>query len=323
MTLRGGLCDLGSFHFYEVHKMALNNSPVMNSTNSIIVRMAEQFKVDPDKLWATLSQTCFKPEPNGRAFSPEEVMYVLMVAEQLGINPLRREIWAFRGKNGIVQPLVSVDGWKAIMLRQPNFDGFEIRYSDTTVDVHGVGAVPEWCECTIWLKGISHPTTERVYMTEAYVATSPVWRSRPRHMLHHRALIQAIRFSFPVTGIADAGVTESGEVIDVEDFNTTSGRYNTVVNRKPVAKPVAFDKDKLEEIANKAIALAKQRGDFAPAFAFANRLEGQERQFVLSRLETARDEVQRQAMIQAEQTPGTESEPNADNHPAVVSEPTA
>lgn len=268
---------------------------------SIIVRMAEQFKVDPDKLWNTMSKTCFKPEPNGRAFAPEEVMYVLMVAEQLGINPMRREIWAFRGKNGVVQPLVSVDGWKAIMLRQPAFDGYEIRYSDSTVELANVGTVPEWCECTIWQKGISHPITERVYMTEAFVATSPVWRSRPRHMLHHRALIQAIRFSFPVTGISDVGVSDSGEVIDIEDLNGNSVAVNGQVTiQKPVHKPVSFDKDKLEEIAGKAIALALNRNDFAPAFKFAERLQGEERAYVVAKLEQARSEAQRQAINAAE-----------------------
>lgn len=277
-----------------------------DGNRSIIVRMADQLKVDPDKLWTTMSKTCFKPEPNGRTFAPEEVMYVLMVAEQLGINPLRREIWAFRGKNGVVQPLVSVDGWKAIMLRQPNFDGYEIRYADTTVEIANVGALPEWCECTIWLKGVSHPTTERVYMAEAFVSTSPVWRTRPRHMLHHRALIQAIRFSFPVTGISDAGVTESGEIIDLEDItapSTGSGASfaNTgAVSRRPAAKPVSFDKDKLEEIAGKAIALALNRKDFAPAFKFAERLEGEERAYVVAKLEQARTEAQRQAIVAAE-----------------------
>lgn len=276
-----------------------------DGTRSIIVRMAEQLKVDPDKLWKTMSQTCFKPDASGRAFSPEETMYVLMVAEQLGINPMRREIWAFRGKNGVVQPLVSVDGWKAIMLRQPNYDGYEIRYSDTTIDLPNVGSVPEWCECTIWQKGISHPTTERVYMTEAFVSTSPVWRSRPRHMLHHRALIQAIRFSFPVTGIMDAGEAESGEVVDVEDLSSgntaaTHGHSTTSPVTRPVTRSVSFDKDKLEEIANKAIALALKRNDFAPAFSFADRLEGEERDFVLSKLEQARSEAQRKAIAEAE-----------------------
>ena len=271
-----------------------------DANRSIIVRMAEQFKVDPDKLWNTMSKTCFKPDSCG-AFTPEEVMFVLMVAEQLGINPLRREIWAFRGKNGIVQPMVSVDGWKAIMLRQPTFDGYEIRYSDSSVEIPNVGSVPEWCECTIWLKGISHPTTERVYMTEAYVSSSPVWRTRPRHMLHHRALIQAIRFSFPITGISDVGVSDSGEVIDIEDLNGTSvAPVGQTSVPKPASKPVSFNKDKLEEIAEKAIALALKRKDFTPAFRFADRLVGDERAYVIAKLEQARTDAQRLAISNAE-----------------------
>ena len=125
---------------------------------SLVERMAERLNVESGKLWATLVQTCFKPNKDGEGFTNEEVMLILLIAEQLNLNPLRREIWAFRG-NGGVQPIVSIDGWKAIMLRQPSFDGYEVRYSETLVENEGLGKLPEWAECTIWLKGISHPTT--------------------------------------------------------------------------------------------------------------------------------------------------------------------
>ena len=42
--------------------------------------------------------------------------------------------------------------------------------------------------------------TERVDASEKFVMSSPVWKSSPRLMLRHRAMIQAIRFAFPTTG---------------------------------------------------------------------------------------------------------------------------
>ncbi len=266
----------------------LQKTNTKDASRSLIVRMAQKLSVEPDKLWATLCQTCFKPEPNGRPFSNEEVMYVLMVAEQLDINPLRRELWAFRGKNGVVQPLVSVDGWKAIMLRQPNFDGYAVTYADSNITIEGVGTVPEWAECTIWLKNLSHPSTERVYTQEVLEARSPVWRNRPRQMLHHRALIQAIRFSFPVTGISDVGVTENGEVIDFDDVANPSVGVGSQAMMPKQLPPMQLSVQKLEDLAQKAVALARSRHDYAPAIAFVRqRLTGTDRDYVLECLKAA------------------------------------
>ena len=293
----------------QVSPKSAASASMNNAATSLIARMAEKLQVDAGKLWATLTKTCFKPDNQGRIFTNEEVMYVLMVAEQLGINPLRRELWAFRGKDGSIQPIVSIDGWKAIMLRQPNFDGYQVKYSDTTVKIDGLGTVPEWAECTIWLKNVTHPTVERVFMQEVYVPRSPVWNKSPRLMLHHRALIQAIRFSFPVTGISDVGVTESGDLIDGEDLIQGQGSYGQSMSQpQPKMKTVTFSKDNYEVVAAKAVAMARQHGNYDKAFQFANSLDAQTREYVMGRLENARNEDQLQAirtMEQAEPIPAS------------------
>lgn len=272
---------------------------------SLVERMAERLNVESGKLWATLVQTCFKPNKDGEGFTYEEVMLILLIAEQLNLNPLRREIWAFRG-NGGVQPIVSIDGWKAIMLRQPSFDGYEVRYSETLVEIEGLGKLPEWAECTIWLKGISHPTTERVYLSEVFMSSSPVWRKSPRRMLHHRALIQAIRFSFQVTGISDVAVGDDGSMIDGSDLmygSVNVGQVQPNLVRAIPAKPaklVTVDKERFNEIAEKAITMARSRNDYVPAFKFAETLEATARDYVKGRLQEARDADLRAAMMTAE-----------------------
>lgn len=285
--------------------MTNTNNTVANpsTSTSILNRMAEKFRVDPNKLWATLSKTCFKPDASGIPFTNEEVMYVLMVAEGLELNPLRREIWAFRGKAGAVQPIVSIDGWKTIMLRHPTFDGYEIRYSEEQIEVKPGLMVPVWCECTIWQKNISHPTVERVFTDEVFISGSPVWNKYPRRMLHHRALIQAIRFSFPVTGISDVGVTDDG-VIEGDDIINGYSEYASPSpapqrQARPV-KAVSFDRAKLDAVAAKAIAMARARNDYAPAIKFAERLAGDGRDYVLDLIEKARSADQLQAIARIE-----------------------
>lgn len=297
----------------NTNSAAVKPAAPANAANSLIARMAQKLNVDAGKLWNTMAKTCFKPDRDGMPFSNEEVMYVLMVAEQLDINPLRREIWAYRGKGGVIQPIVSIDGWKAIMLRQPNFDGYQITYSDSTIEIQGIGSVPEWAECTIWLKGVSHPTTERVFMQEVFVKSSPVWQKSPRLMLHHRALIQAIRFSFPVTGISDVGVSDDGEVIEGDDLISGRNSGSASAPVRPAVKPVAFDKSKAEAIANKAVLMARQRNNYGPAYQFANQLEGEVRNYVLRRLDEAQEADQRQMLNAGEaQAEGSNTVPEAE-----------
>ncbi len=42
---------------------------------SLVERMAERLNVESGKLWATLVQTCFKPNKDGEGFTNEEVMH--------------------------------------------------------------------------------------------------------------------------------------------------------------------------------------------------------------------------------------------------------
>lgn len=286
----------------QTNPAAAENRVAPDVSNSLIARMAERLQVDPTKLWNTMAKTCFKPEKGGLPFSSEEIMYVLMIAEQLEINPLRRELWAFRGKNGSVQPIVSIDGWKAIMLRQPNFDGYQVVFSDTFVDIPEYGKLPEWAECTIWLKNISHPTVERVFTEEVFMSSSLVWKKSPRLMLHHRALIQAIRFSFPVTGISDVGVTDDGEVIQGDDLvnerMASDGQLSNGQARpaKPPVKAISFDNDKLNEIGMKAVNMARKSNNYAPALKFAQGLDANAREYVTHFIKQAQEEDRLKAM---------------------------
>ncbi|WP_443743372.1 recombinase RecT [Sutterella sp.] len=269
---------------------APHSTGTASTRTSVLARMAEKLQLDPAKLWKTLKATCFAGD-----FSDEEAALVLMVAESLDLNPLRREIWAFRGRSG-VQPIVSIDGWKAIMLRQPTFDGFQVTYSETSIEIGGQ-KLPEWAECTIWIKGCSHPTCERVYLTEVYMPKSPIWNKSPRLMLHHRALIQGIRFSFPVSGIADVGV-EDDEWIDADASPRPASA--SAVRRAPV-KAITIDRDKLKMFADKAIAMARRQQNWAAAYSFANNLDEASRSVVTDLIRKAEEE-DRRAKLEEEGT---------------------
>lgn len=272
-----------------------------NQQTSLIKRIADQHKVDAGKFWRTLKNTVFRPDRDGNEFTPEEVMLVLLIAENLKLDLLSREVYAFRGKGGTVQPIVSIDGWTKLMHRQPNYNGYEVKYSESTIELENIEKrVPEWAECTIWLKGIDHPTVERVYTEECYVPQSTVWNKYPRRMLHHRALIQAIRFSFNVSGISDVGVVDDGNVIEGDDLIQERSEAASPA-RRTVIKKVAFDKAALEPLALQAVQMARKMNNWDGAYRFAEQLDSAEaRDFVLSRIRAAHEEDQQKALDESE-----------------------
>lgn len=146
----------------------------------------------------TLKSTAFKGNVQ---VSDSQMIALLIVAQQYGLNPFVRELYAFPDKGGIV-PVVSVDGWSRIMNTHDQFDGMEFKTENDS------------CTCIIYRKDRSHPTSATEYMDECRRENSPAWKSHPRRMLRHKAMIQAARLAFGFTGIYDQD--EAERIIEVK-----------------------------------------------------------------------------------------------------------
>jgi phage recombination protein Bet len=157
---------------------------------SILVKMADRFSVEPNKLLDTLKATAFKSD---KGVTNEQMISLLIVADQYSLNPFTKEIFAFPDKGGIV-PVVGVDGWSRIINEHPQFDGVTFSYEG---DGNALA-----CTCTIHRKDRSHPIAVTEYLAECKRGTGP-WGSHPRRMLRHKALIQAARLAFGFAGIYD------------------------------------------------------------------------------------------------------------------------
>lgn len=174
-------------------------------TQSLVARLATKFGVEPGRLLKCLTCQVFK-QSDGVVPTSEEMMVLLLVCENYGLNPFNREIFAFRGKGGDIIPIVSLDGWARIVRSQKDFDGMSFSFSSTTVKVAGYpGELPEYIECSMRLKGIDSPVVIQEFTVECFNANSPVWRKWPRRMLRTRSFIQCARLAFSLTGIYDEG----------------------------------------------------------------------------------------------------------------------
>ncbi len=158
--------------------------------NSVMVRMGERYGVDPNKLYSTLKATAFKGD-----VSNEQMLALMIVADQFHLNPLTREIFAFPDKQNGIVPVVGVDGWSRIINEHPQFDGIDFEQTD------------EACTCTIYRKDRAHPIRVTEYLSECKRGTGP-WGSHPRRMLRHKSMIQCARLAFGYSGIYDQDEAE-------------------------------------------------------------------------------------------------------------------
>lgn len=205
---------------------------IPSAKTSVLVRMADRFGVDAAKLHSTLKATAFKGD-----VSNEQFMALMIVADQYGLNPLTKELYAFPDKNNGIVPVVGLDGWARIVNEHPQYDGLE--FVDGPADKNGI---PDWIECVIYRKDREHPTKVREFYSECKRATGP-WGSHPRRMLRHKALIQCARLAFGFVGIYDQDEAEriiegaatlvpegSGEAISKINADITGG---TVIDAEP------------------------------------------------------------------------------------------
>ncbi len=192
---------------------------LVSPSQSLLGRLGERFGVDADKMLSTLKQTAFRQRPDkegkSKEVTNEQLMSLLIVADQYHLNPWTKEIYAFPQDGGIV-PIVGVDGWIRMMNEHPQFDGVKFEYGPELKSKDEQDRLKfvyhEWVECIIHRKDRSHPYVVREYFTECFRNTGP-WTTSPKRMLRHKALIQANRLAFGFAGIYDED--EGGHVVEV------------------------------------------------------------------------------------------------------------
>ena len=187
---------------------------------ALLAKFGAKYSVDQEKVYGTLCKTAFFD-----ATSIEQVIALLVVADQYGLNPFTREIYAFPDKKGGVVPVVGVDGWNRIAQQHEEFDGLEFHYSEERVTPEDGKECPEWVEVIIYRKDRTHPVVIREYLDECYrgprgqypdgnMKPAGPWHTHTKRMLRHKALIQGYRTAFGFHGIYDED--EASRFIDID-----------------------------------------------------------------------------------------------------------
>ncbi len=195
----------------------------MSALDALMHTMAERLNMGNGiGLEKVLKQTAFKaPKVNGQfvEVTDAQLCALLVVANQYGLNPWTKEIYAFPDKNNGIVPVVGVDGWSRIINGNPMFDGIDFAQD------------ADQCTCTIYRKDRAHHTRVTEWMVECRRIGVGPWDSHPYRMLRHKATIQCARLAFGFVGIYEQD--EAERIIEADEGRIAAVQSAMATDVKP------------------------------------------------------------------------------------------
>lgn len=215
---------------------------------------ASRYAVEPGSLLNTLRSTCFSVKRGDPPVTNEEMMALLVVANEYHLNPFTKEIYAFRSKGGGITPIVGFDGWIRMVQNQPQFDGEELiqGFDDRPVDPPANNdPMGLYYECKFYRKDRRVPTVVREYFRENWRDTDP-WNNMPNRMTRMRSYIQCARVAFGFGGIYDDDEGEKITLAAGVDYLPASAKGGTLPPQtRPDAPAALATEEHLEMIVEK------------------------------------------------------------------------
>lgn len=231
--------------------MTQTNVVKIQPKRSLIETMSAQYQMDAAMFQSTVFKTCLPAKSTN-----EEFAAFLMVANEYGLNPVTREIYAFPKKGGGIQPIVGIDGWMNLINSHPQMDGMEF------VDELNEKSQMVSVTCRIFRKDRKTHTEVTEYMDECKRPTEP-WQKWPKRMLRHKAAIQCARYAFGFAGIIDPEEAErSPEVVTGEVVAPPPPVEATVQDEIPHQEPKT-DIEQFLDNANDEFAIAEDQETLA------------------------------------------------------------
>ena len=201
--------------------------------------------------------------------------FCLKVAQTLGLNPIKREIFFIERKTQIkgqwvtkIEPLTSRDGFLSIAHRTGNFAGIEsfceVRETPKLINEQWQNATDLVAVAKVWRKDSDKPTIVEVEFSEYAQrkkdgSLTQFWAKMPKTMLKKVAESQALRKAFNIAGIygveeMGVGNADGGELqVDIEAIETKETTEAQEAEILEVENILEKEKKTLESLGLKAI----------------------------------------------------------------------
>lgn len=280
---------------------------------SLVKKFADAYGVEANKMLQTLTSTAFR-QKGDQQITNEQMMALLIVADQYKLNPFTKEIYAFPDKNAGIVPIVGVDGWSRIINQHEAFDGMKFTAADEKVqiDEHHRPA-PEYITCTIYRKDRSHPIEVTEYLDEVYgppfiknnTAYKGPWQTHTKRFLRHKAMIQCARLAFGFVGIFDQDEGQQiiegqkSEARNITPTRQTDGSRTQQIKDRLKSQTESTDEPKEQQASfdelSSAIKDAESTDEIANALASSHSLSNSEIESLEKLAQTRSGELANQA----------------------------
>ena len=308
----------------SVAQVAQINETAQIKEKSLVRKMAEQFGVDEKKFLKTLKATVFK-QKNDQEITNEQLMMVMIVADQYNLNPFTKEIYAFPSKEGVV-PVVGYDGWIKMVNSHHEFDGVEFIASPKVVQIDDdAKPCPEYITCLMHRKDRNQPIQVTEYLDEVYrpafkgngnrgqYTVKGPWQTHTKRQLRTKAYIQAARIGFGLAGIYDPD--EAQGILDNQDQDVTDRKAVVIPvethNQASVqAKPVAIEHKKIDPMVQSLAKRAQESCSWQAAYDYvkgSDRFSHDERDYILDKLKEKERLEAEPTLVEASADPTPES----------------
>jgi hypothetical protein len=195
----------------------------MSENNEIVVTKAPAGQLRDTQLATELGNTFGVPAqsiinlvrdqiiavPRGeQPATPAELALVMSVMRQYRLNPMLKQVHAWRDWQGKMAIMVGYDGWVQYAREQPTYVGVSYEFGPLVDSPDGKGRKCwEWICATVHDKARHDIKMVPIYLEEWYVKQRKEkpepWQLQTKHRLHLKAFTNAIREAYGLGGVVD------------------------------------------------------------------------------------------------------------------------
>lgn len=218
------------------------STELVERKRDLIAQASNWMSIDQDKFVDVIKKTILK-QAGVAAVTDEDFMTFVSVCNEYKLNPLLKQIYAFKARSGGIEPMVPVDGWIKLVNANEFFNGFE---SEELFDDSGKFIA---VKAIFHLKNRAVPITVTEYLDECSRPTEP-WKKWPKRMLRHKAYIQGARVAFGFAAIYDEDEAERMKSVEVEVVKPKKKDDSTLAESK---KQNIEDKKEILDLTQKVL----------------------------------------------------------------------
>jgi hypothetical protein len=150
------------------------------------------FGLDPKQVVKVIQTQLIKVPKGDKPATAGELVVVMSTCVKYGLDPMMRQLYAWRDNRGDLACMLSMDGWVELARRNPGYVSVSYKYGPDVPKAGKHKACWEWVQATVHTTGRGDVELPPLYLDE-WRKDYGQWLEMPRHKMHIIAFRMAIR----------------------------------------------------------------------------------------------------------------------------------